>query len=134
MVDSIIVSGPVIMKNGKLLVIKDNKDDFYKIPGGRQEGEEDLETTCIREIKEELNAEIILGKKLPSLVLSEDPRTRKKMRIELNHYSAELINEKELKPIPPIKEFYWLSLNDIKRKKYPIAPNISYLFEQGALI
>jgi len=30
----IIASGPVIIENGKLLVNKDDKDDFYKLPGG----------------------------------------------------------------------------------------------------
>jgi ADP-ribose pyrophosphatase YjhB (NUDIX family) len=133
MINEIIVSGPVIIKNGKLLVIKDSKDDFYKIPGGRQEGEEDLKTTCIREIKEEINAEIIVGRKLSTLILGENPTTHKKMRIELHHYFAMLKNLKEIKPIPPVKEFYWLSLDDIKRKKYPIAPNITYLFERGDL-
>jgi len=33
--NSIIASGPAIIENGKLLVIKDSKDDFYKLPGGK---------------------------------------------------------------------------------------------------
>ena len=50
----IIASGPVIIEKGKLLVNKDNKDDFYKLPGGTIEtGIEDLEQACHRETKEE---------------------------------------------------------------------------------
>jgi len=36
----IIASGPVIIEEGKLLVNKDGKDDFYKIPGGTIEKQE----------------------------------------------------------------------------------------------
>jgi len=43
-IKSIVASGPVIIQNGKLLVNKDLKDDFYKIPGGTVEpNPEDLE-------------------------------------------------------------------------------------------
>ena len=55
MVEEMIVSGPVILKHGKLLVIKEDKDDFYKLPGGRVEKDETLEETCEREIKEEID-------------------------------------------------------------------------------
>jgi ADP-ribose pyrophosphatase YjhB (NUDIX family) len=133
MVDEIIVSGPVILKQGKLLVIKEDKDDFYKLPGGRVEEDETLEETCIREIKEEINGEIIILKKLSPLILSENPTTHKKMRIELNHFLAELKNPLTINPIDPIKEIKWLSLDQIKRKKYLVSPNIRYLLERGEL-
>jgi len=133
MVDEIIASGPVIIENGKLLVNKDDKDDFYKIPGGRLEENEDLEEGCIREVREEINAEITIIKKLPTLILNENPTTHQKMRIELHHYLAELNNLSEIKPIYPIKEIKWLDINDIKRGKYSVAPNIRFLFEKGEL-
>ena len=133
MVDEIIVSGPVIIKQGKLRVIKEDKDDFYKLPGGRVEKDETLEETCAREIKEEIGGEIIILEKLSTLILSENPTTHKKMRIELHHYLAELKNPLEINPIEPIKEIKWLSLDQIKRKKYVVSPNIRYLLEQGDL-
>ncbi len=134
MVDEIIVSGPVILKRGKLLVIKDNKDDFYKLPGGRVEEDETLEEACSRKIKEEIDGEITLIKQLSPLILSEDPTTHKKMRIELHSFLAELKNPLTINPIDPIKEIKWLSLEQIKRKKYVVSPNIRYLLEQGDLI
>jgi len=54
----IVASGPVIMEDGKLLVSKDSKDDFYKIPGGTVEEGETLKQCCIREVKEETNGDI----------------------------------------------------------------------------
>ena len=55
----IIASGPVIIENGKLLVNKDDKDNFYKLPGGTiEEGIEDLEQACHKETLEENNAKI----------------------------------------------------------------------------
>ena len=71
----IIASGPVIVEEGKLLVNKDNKDDFYKIPGGRIDEGENLEQACIREVKEEINADIKIIKKLPTMKLDKNPQT-----------------------------------------------------------
>ena len=53
--EKIIASGPVIVEDGKLLLIRDNKDDFYKFPGGRVEDGENFEETCLRETGEEIN-------------------------------------------------------------------------------
>jgi ADP-ribose pyrophosphatase YjhB (NUDIX family) len=131
--EEIIVSGPVIVENGKLLVDKDDKDDFYKIPGGRLKENETLEDTAIREAWEEINAEVTILEKLSTLILNENPKTHKKMRIELHHYLADLNNPKKIKAMHPIKEFKWLDINGIKRGKYPVAPNIKFLVEKGEI-
>lgn len=133
MVEEIIASGPIIVENGKLLVDKDDKDDFYKIPGGRLKENENLEEGCIREVWEEVNAEITIIKKLSTLILSENPTTHKKMRIELHHFLAELNNPDEIKPIHPVKEVKWLDIRGIKRGKYNVAPNIKFLVEKGEI-
>jgi len=128
----IIASGPVIIEEGKLLVNKDNKDDFYKLPGGTvEQGIEDLEEACHRETKEENNAEIEIIKPLHPMILWENPQTNEKMVILLIHYLAKLKNKKEIKPIHPIKEVKWLSIDEIKQEKYNVAPNIRFLIEKG---
>ena len=100
----IIASGPVIIEKGKLLVNKDDKDDFYKLPGGTiEEDIEDLEKACHREAKEENNAEIEIIKPLSPMILWKNPQTGEKMCIVLIHYLAKLKNKKEIKPIPPLK-------------------------------
>ena len=129
---TIIASGPVIIENGKLLVNKDDKDDFYKLPGGTiEEGIEDLEEACHRETKEENNAEIEIIKPLHPMILWKNPQTKEKMVIMLIHYLAKLKNLKSIKPIPPIKKVKWLDIKEIKKGKHNVAPNIKFLIEKG---
>ena len=128
----IIASGPVIIENQKLLVNKDNKDDFYKIPGGTiEEGTEDLEQACHREVMEEINAKIEIIKPLHPMILWKNPQTKESMVIILIHYLAKLLNKEEIKPIPPIKEIKWLDIEEIKQNKHNVAPNIKFLIEKG---
>ncbi len=128
----IIASGPVIIENGKLMVNKDNKDDFYKLPGGTiEENIENLEEACHREVKEENNAEVEIIKPLHPMILWKNPQSGEKMCIVLIHYLAKLKNKNELKPIYPIQEIQWLSIEEIKAGKHNIAPNIKFLIEKG---
>ena len=128
----LIASGPVIIEQGKLLVTKDNKDDFYKLPGGTiEEGIEDLEKACHREVKEESNAEIKIIKPLHPMILWKNPQTTEKMTILLIHYLATLKNKQEIKPTPPIQEIKWLDIEEIKKGEHNVAPNIKFLIEKG---
>ena len=128
----IIASGPVIFEDGKLLVNKDDKDDFYKLPGGTiEEGVEDLEQACLRETKEEINGEVEIIKPLHPMILWKNPQTSEKMCILLIHYLAKLKNKSEIKPMPPIKEVKWLDIEEIKQGKHNVAPNIKFLIEKG---
>ncbi len=54
----IIASGPVIIENEKLLVSKDDKDDFYKLIGGRINEGEKLEDACVRKAREACGAKL----------------------------------------------------------------------------
>ena len=93
----IIASGPVIIEDGKLLVNKDSKDDFYKIPGGTvKEGIEDLEEACHRKVKEEINGEIEIIKSLSPKILWKNPTTKERMAILLVSYLARLKNKEEI--------------------------------------
>jgi len=133
MLDNVIIaSGPVIIEDGKLMVNKDNKDDFYKLPGGTiEEGVESLEEACHREVREENNAEIEIIKPLSPMILWKNPQTGEKMTILLIHYLAKLKNKQQIKPMPPIKEITWLSIEEIKNGKHNVAPNIKFLIEKG---
>ncbi|MEK6833725.1 MAG: NUDIX domain-containing protein [Nanoarchaeota archaeon] len=128
----IIASGPVIIEKGKLLVNKDDKDDFYKLPGGTiEENVESLEEACYREVKEEINAKIEIIKPLHPMIIWKNPQTGEKMCILLIHYLSKLKNKKEIKPVFPIKEIKWLDIKEIKQGKYPVAPNIKFLIEKS---
>ena len=128
----IVASGPVIIEGGKLLVNKDNKDDFYKLPGGTvEEGIEDLEQACHREVMEENNAKIEIIKPLHPMIIWKNPQTKESMCIVLIHYLAKLLNKKDMKPMPPIKETVWLDIKEIREGKHHVAPNIKFLIEKG---
>ena len=127
----IIASGPVIIKNRKLLVNKDDKDDVYKIPGGTVEQGDSLQDACIREVKEENNADVEIIKPLNPMIIYKNPQTKEKMTIVLIHFLAKLNNPKDIKPIPPIKEVKWLDINEIRQGKHKVAPNIKFLIEKG---
>jgi len=127
----IVASGPVIIEEGKLLVNKDNKDDFYKLPGGTVEQGEDLVGACHRKTKEEVNGNIKIIKPLNPMIIYKNPQTDEEMRIILIHYLAKLKNKSELKPIQPIKEVKWLDIQEIKDGKHKVGPNIKFLIKQG---
>jgi|WetSurMetagenome_2_1015567.scaffolds.fasta_scaffold09261_7 8-oxo-dGTP pyrophosphatase MutT (NUDIX family) len=133
MVAKIIVSGPVIIEEGKLLVINDGKDSFYKIPGGKVKEGESLEETCLRELEEETVFRCRIVRKLSTLELHEKPETGEKVDIELHHYRSILVNPpKNYEPfIHGGHKVMWINVNDLSH--YSVSPNISYLFERGEL-
>lgn len=131
MVKFIVASGPVIVENGKLLVNKDDKDDFYKLPGGTVEKGDSLVDACHRETLEENNGKIEIIKPLNPMIIYKNPQTKEEMTIVLIHYLAKLLNKKDIKPIPPIKESKWLDISEIKKGKYKVAPNIKFLIDIG---
>jgi len=128
----LVVSGPVIIENGKLLSVKDNKDDFYKLPGGSiEEDIESLEQACKREVKEEINGEIEIIKPLHPQVLWKNPQTGEKMTIVLVSFLAKLKNKDKIKPNLPVKEIIWLDLKNINEWKHQVSPYTQYLIEKG---
>jgi len=127
----IVASGPVIIEKGKLLVLKDNKDDFYKLPGGTVKEGETLEEACKRRAKQECNADVEIMKPLLPNILYENPTTKEKMTIVLINYLAKLKNKKEIKPIFPTQEIKWVSLEEIKKGKGNFSPNVKKLIKKN---
>jgi len=127
----IVASGPVIIEDGKLLVNHDEKDDFWKLPGGTVEKGDGLEEACIREAKEENNADVEIIKPLNPMIIYKNPQTEKEMTIVLIHYLGKIKNKSELKPGAEIKEVKWLDISEIKEDKHKVAPNIQFLIEKG---
>lgn len=132
----IIASGPVIIENGKILLSKDSKDDFYKLPGGTIKlGKESMEEGCIRKVKEEINGEIEILKPLDPFVLWENPTTKEPMIIVLANYLAKIKNKDGIKPLDDTLEIRWLSMQDIMKNKHKVSPNtkmtLEYLRKRG---
>jgi len=59
----------IIIKDGKILVCKNKKKDFYYFPGGHIDFGESAEHTLIRELKEELDLSV---KKLSFIGINEN--------------------------------------------------------------
>ena len=123
--------GMVIVYENRLLVTKDKKDKFYKIPGGMIEENETGEETAVRELKEETGLIGIIGERLSTQTLTKNPTTGEKMEIKLCHY------EGELKAVPEFFNDYnyddhevkWIPIPEIE--DYNVAPNIKFLIEKG---
>lgn len=126
----IVASGPVIVEDGKLLVAKDNKDDFYKLIGGTIKEGESLEEGCIRKAKEACGAEIEIIKPMSPNILYENPQTKEKMVIVLINYLAKLKNKDEIKPLPPEEDLKWVSIEDVKNGLGNVSPNVKALIEK----
>ncbi|MGY4884458.1 MAG: NUDIX hydrolase [Nanobdellota archaeon] len=131
----VIASGAVIVEKGKLLVTMDDKDPFYKIPGGKWNPGESLEQCAIRELKQETGFSCYLIDSLPTLRLDRDPKTHEPADIELNHYFAQLKNlTKDYNSFTYNGHTVaWLDICGIKKEEYPVAPNIKFLLEKGVL-
>jgi len=126
----IIASGPVIVEDEKLLVSKDNKDDFYKLIGGSVKQGESLEDAYVKRAKEACDAEIEILKPLSPNILYENPQTGEKMTIVLINYLAKLKNKDEIKPIPPEEDLKWVNIEDVKNGKGNVSPNVKQLVEK----
>ncbi|KKT26713.1 MAG: MutT/nudix family protein [candidate division WWE3 bacterium GW2011_GWA1_43_94] len=65
-------AGGIVIKDGKILLMRQflgprdgkREEDFYTLPGGSWEAGETIEQTCKREIKEEFNLDVTVGRLL----------------------------------------------------------------------
>jgi len=108
-----------IKKNNKYLLTFDPKFGFWRVPGGRPDFSEKVETALRREMKEELDIYIEIIKFLgfgQDIVIS----TRKKLKASrLLLYFECKIKKGKVKLMEPreISEMKWLSLDEIKKHK-----------------
>jgi len=122
-----LVSGPVILDKGKILLLRDEKDDFYKLPGGQLDKGESMEEACKRNVKEKIGLDVKIGKLLCVNVLWQNPTTKERETIVLFSFLAKLRN-KNLKLRKDIKEVRWFNLKEIKKgkEKAKISPNTMF--------
>ena len=127
----IVVCGSVIIEDNKILLVKEGKDEFYKLPGGTVKEGESLEDTCRREIKEEINGEIEIIKPLTPKILWENPQTKEKMTIVLTSFLAKLKNNDKINPIAPVDVIIWADLHNKEEWINQVSPYTQFLIEKG---
>jgi ADP-ribose pyrophosphatase YjhB (NUDIX family) len=126
-VDSVIASGPVIIKNKKMLVVLDDKDPFLKFPGGSIFRNKTLKETCKIETKEEIRCSIEIIKELEPLMLWKKPHTGEKIPVVLIHWLAKIKGRQKLRKGKHTKEILWINS---KYKGYKLAPNVKYFLKK----
>lgn len=109
------VSGPVIIRNHKVLLIRDKKDVLWKFPGGRVKRGEAWTATAMRECREEIGLQVRLSEN-PIILRIKQP----KRSITLVHYRA-IIQSGKLHLGPDIVAARWF---DIAKLPPRLAPNI----------
>ena len=125
-IKSIIASGPIIIKNKKMLVVLDNKDPFLKFPGGSIFKNKSLKETCKIETKQEIKCNIDIIKETEPLMLWKKPHTGEKIPVVLIHWIAKLKKGKKPKKGKNTKEILWIDSN---YRGYKLAPNVRYFLK-----
>ena len=111
------LSGPAIIKEGKLLLLYKIKDKRYEFPGGEVESGESLKETAVREAQEEIGCEVELIKDLTSIEFKKDNQN-----FIAHIFSAEIIEGEPKANEPEYREVFWLPIKDYKN--YPLQVNV----------
>ncbi len=115
---SVVGVGVVINHLGQILIAqrleKGMFGGMWEFPGGKQEQNESIETTVVRELKEELSIDVDIFRKLISL---EHIYSHKKLRFEV--YLCNLVKGV---PLPMAsQQVKWVRYIDLKNYPFPMA-------------
>ena len=117
----IFASGPVIIEDNRVLLVKDTKDDFWKFCGGRVEDfESDIKLTAAREAREELGLEIEILNEQPFFFYTEKESDGYKISVVLAHFISKRLSD--VCSGNETKEWRWLSEEELNQEK--LAPNV----------
>ena len=109
------VSAAVIVKDNKYFIAKRNKDKhlggYFEFPGGKQDHNETLEQTVIREIKEELNVDITVDRKLGEEYYSDE-----KINVHLHYFFCTIIKGDII--LKEHEEAAWVSKEEFNKYKF----------------
>ena len=109
------VSAAIIVKDNKYFIAKRNKDKhlggYFEFPGGKQDDNETLEQTVIREIKEELNVDITVDRKL-----GEEHYSDEKINVHLHYFFCTIIKGDIV--LKEHEEAAWVSKEEFNKYKF----------------
>lgn len=110
----------LLERNGKYLVMlrPDNcrrYADHWDLPGGKSEVGEEFHQTILREVEEEIGAEVIIGKQIFHFEIESECIRGEMMNFYL--HNAQLQDpEAKITLSPEHVEYRWLTLDEIDRK------------------
>lgn len=116
-----LVSGPIIVEDGKVLLNISGDSQQWKTCGGKVEPQDvDLFATCRREAKEEMNIELKRLPIDPFLFYTTKQSPDGVTDIVLIHFLAKSIGE--ITPGSDVHEWKWIPIDELDH--YDLAPNI----------
>jgi 8-oxo-dGTP diphosphatase len=122
----------IYTKDGKILSTLSRGKSVFYIPGGKREENETDEQTLVREIKEELDVDIVLDTvKYLGVYEAQSDGAEEGVKVKMTSYISDYVGE--LKASSEIERFEWLSMSDIK--KVSAVDKIIYLdlFNRGLI-
>ncbi|MDW6005010.1 NUDIX hydrolase [Vibrio mangrovi] len=102
----------VFRKDGKVLCVKTRGKDKYFIPGGKLEPGETLELALIREIKEELNIDLVPDTISHEFSVTDIAYGLENTELEMHCYSAHFSGE--ITPDSEIEQMRWIDQSQIE--------------------
>jgi ADP-ribose pyrophosphatase YjhB (NUDIX family) len=116
----IIVSGPVIVEGGKVLLVKHGDTPFWKFCGGKVDNfTTDLKENAAREAKEEVGVELDFADEPPFLMYVQKETPQGLVDVLLVHWLAKRIGE--VTPGEHTRECQWI---DLQALPSDLGPNI----------
>jgi 8-oxo-dGTP pyrophosphatase MutT (NUDIX family) len=122
----------IYTKDGKILSTLSRGKNVFYIPGGKREENETDEQTLVREIKEELDVDIVLDTvEYLGVYEAQSDGAEEGVKVKMTSYIGDYVGE--LKASSEIERFEWLSMSDIK--KVSAVDKIIYLdlFSRGLI-
>lgn len=118
----IVKHAAVIVRDGKYLVAKEKGDEFWKNVGGEIDGEETVEECLSREIKEELDVDVVGTPEYYFSTPVTDTESEPKRKLIINMYKTEISGEP--KASSEIEEIRWVSKEDFEKGEIYLAHQI----------
>ena len=122
----------IYTRDGKILSTLSRGKNVFYIPGGKREENETDEQTLVREIKEELDVDIVLDTvEYLGVYEAQSDGAEEGVMVKMTSYIGDYVGE--LKASSEIERFEWLSMSDIN--KVSAVDKIIYLdlFSRGMI-
>lgn len=116
----LIVSGPVIVEDDKVLLDQQGDDKFWKFCGGKNKEEETLIETAIRRSKEELGIEIEILDETPLFLYARKETPEGIFDVVLVHFLSKRVGE--VVPGEEVRKYEWMEIDELGLEN--LAPNV----------